>query len=269
VTTPSRRCRTGARSWLRHLVDDLVYGQRGDPLAVVRQLVNQQVATATDVNETLPASLAVIIADTLRLDHVAYLVLLDLHLPDKSGLDVNRLLAATTPTSRSSCSPCQKTTTRQSQRYATVPAGTSSKARPDSHRTRHRLGDGRRRRPRPRRRAGHGRARPAPRRDRVIAIPTIEPPRGRHLGADRPRPRQPDHRTPTRSHPENRSQPRVQRPRQAQRSPTDRRRSSSPTAADSGGRTSAGSTVTTTRTSTAVDSLASRGMRPAIQKGRC
>jgi signal transduction histidine kinase len=60
-----------ARSWLRHLVDDLVYGQRGDPLAVVRQLVNQQVATATDVNETLLASLAVIIADTLRLDHVA------------------------------------------------------------------------------------------------------------------------------------------------------------------------------------------------------
>jgi signal transduction histidine kinase len=60
-----------ARSWLRHLVDDLVYGQRGDPLAVVRQLVNQQVATATDVNETLLASLAMIIADTLRLDHVA------------------------------------------------------------------------------------------------------------------------------------------------------------------------------------------------------
>jgi DNA-binding NarL/FixJ family response regulator len=133
VTTPSRRCRNGARSWLRHLVDDLVYGQRGDPLAVVRQLVNQQVATATDVNETLPASLAVIIADTLRLDHVAYLVLLDLHLPDKSGLDVNRLLAATTPTSRSSCSPCQKTTTRQSQRYATVPAGTSSKGADPTH----------------------------------------------------------------------------------------------------------------------------------------
>ncbi|HKA67876.1 MAG TPA: histidine kinase [Actinomycetes bacterium] len=59
------------RSWLRHLVDDLVYGQRGDPLAVVRQLVNQQVATASDVNEALLASLAVIIADTLRLDHVA------------------------------------------------------------------------------------------------------------------------------------------------------------------------------------------------------
>ena len=60
-----------ARSWIRHLVDDLVYGQRDDPLAVVRQLVNQQVATATDVNETLLASLAVIIADALRLDHVA------------------------------------------------------------------------------------------------------------------------------------------------------------------------------------------------------
>ena len=60
-----------ARSRLRHLVDDLVYGQRGDPLAVVRQLVNQQVATATEVNETLLASLAVTIADALRLDHVA------------------------------------------------------------------------------------------------------------------------------------------------------------------------------------------------------
>lgn len=63
-----------ARSWIRHLVDDLVYGQRGDPLAVVRQLVNQQVATATDVNESLLASLAVIIADALRLDHVAIYV---------------------------------------------------------------------------------------------------------------------------------------------------------------------------------------------------
>src|SRR4029077_609601 len=58
-------------SWIRHLVDDLVYGQRGDPLAVVRQLVNQQVATATDVNETLLASLVVIIGDVLQLDHVA------------------------------------------------------------------------------------------------------------------------------------------------------------------------------------------------------
>ena len=60
-----------ARSWLRHLVDDLVYGQRGDPLAVVRQLVNQQVATATDVNETLLSSLSATIANALRLDHVA------------------------------------------------------------------------------------------------------------------------------------------------------------------------------------------------------
>jgi hypothetical protein len=34
-------------------------------------LVNQQVATATDVNETLLASLVVIIGDALRLDHVA------------------------------------------------------------------------------------------------------------------------------------------------------------------------------------------------------
>jgi hypothetical protein len=42
-----------ARSWIRHLVDDLVYGQRDDPLAVIRQLVNKQVASATDVNETL------------------------------------------------------------------------------------------------------------------------------------------------------------------------------------------------------------------------
>jgi signal transduction histidine kinase len=60
-----------ARSWIRHLVDDLVYGQRDDPLAVVQQLVNQQVATATDVNETLLASLVVSIAEALRLDHVA------------------------------------------------------------------------------------------------------------------------------------------------------------------------------------------------------
>lgn len=60
-----------ARSWLRHFVDDLVYGQRDDPLAVVRQLVSQQVATATDVNETLLLSLAVTIAEALRLDHVA------------------------------------------------------------------------------------------------------------------------------------------------------------------------------------------------------
>ena len=60
-----------ARSWVRHLVDDLVYGQRDDPLAVVRQLVNQQVATATDVNETLLVSLTATVADALRLDHVA------------------------------------------------------------------------------------------------------------------------------------------------------------------------------------------------------
>jgi len=60
-----------ARAWVRHVVDDLVYGRRDDPLAVVRQLVNEQVATASDVNETLLASLAVIIADALRLDHVA------------------------------------------------------------------------------------------------------------------------------------------------------------------------------------------------------
>jgi two-component system, NarL family, sensor kinase len=60
-----------ARAWIRHLVDGLVYGQRDDPLAIVRQLVNQQVATATYVNETLLASLAVIISETLRLDHVA------------------------------------------------------------------------------------------------------------------------------------------------------------------------------------------------------
>jgi signal transduction histidine kinase len=60
-----------ARSWLWHRVDELVYGKRGDPLAVVRELVNQQVATATDVNETLLGSLAVTIAGALRLDHVA------------------------------------------------------------------------------------------------------------------------------------------------------------------------------------------------------
>ncbi|HEY2983743.1 MAG TPA: ATP-binding protein [Jatrophihabitantaceae bacterium] len=60
-----------ARSRLRHFVDDLVYGKRGDPLAVVRQLVAQQVATATDVDERLLGSLADTIAEALRLDHVA------------------------------------------------------------------------------------------------------------------------------------------------------------------------------------------------------
>ena len=60
-----------ARAWVRHLVDDLVYGQRDDPLAVVRQLVNQQVASETDVNETLLVSLTATVAEALRLDHVA------------------------------------------------------------------------------------------------------------------------------------------------------------------------------------------------------
>jgi DNA-binding NarL/FixJ family response regulator len=117
------------------------------------------------------------------------LVLLDLHLPDKSGLEVNRSLAANYPNVK------VVVLTMSEDHHATVAAVRDGargyivkRRRPDSHRTRHRLGDGRRRRPRPRRRAGHGRARPAPRRDRVIAIPTIEPPRGRHLGADRPRP---------------------------------------------------------------------------------
>ena len=60
-----------ARSRLRHFVDDLVFGKRGDPLAVVRQLVGQQVATGTDVDERLLGSLAETIADALRVDHVA------------------------------------------------------------------------------------------------------------------------------------------------------------------------------------------------------
>jgi signal transduction histidine kinase len=60
-----------ARSRLRHFVDDLVYGKRDDPLAVVRQLVGQQVATGTDVDERLLGSLADTIAQALRLDHVA------------------------------------------------------------------------------------------------------------------------------------------------------------------------------------------------------
>ncbi len=60
-----------ARARVRHLVDDLVYGQRDDPLAVVRRLVNQQVASETDVNETMLASLTATVADALRLDHVA------------------------------------------------------------------------------------------------------------------------------------------------------------------------------------------------------
>jgi two-component system NarL family sensor kinase len=76
-----------ARSWLRHQVDGLVYGQRGDPLAVVRQLVNQQVTTATDVNETLLSSLAATIADALRLDHVA----IDLISPTNEAGDWTRV----------------------------------------------------------------------------------------------------------------------------------------------------------------------------------
>ena len=64
-----------ARAWLRHFVDDLVYGQRHDPLAVVRQLVGQQVTSGTDVDERLLASLSDTIAETLRLDHVAIDVL--------------------------------------------------------------------------------------------------------------------------------------------------------------------------------------------------
>jgi signal transduction histidine kinase len=60
-----------ARAWLRHFVDDLVYGKRDDPLAVVRQLVGQQVTTGTDVDERLLGSLADTIAEALRLDHVA------------------------------------------------------------------------------------------------------------------------------------------------------------------------------------------------------
>jgi signal transduction histidine kinase len=56
-------------------VDDLVYGQRDDPLAVVRQLVGQQIATGTDVDERLLSSLADTIATALRLDHVAIDVL--------------------------------------------------------------------------------------------------------------------------------------------------------------------------------------------------
>jgi two-component system NarL family sensor kinase len=60
-----------ARSRLRQIVDSLFYGQRGAPLTVVRQLVNQQVATAADVTDTLLPSLAATLASGLRLDHVA------------------------------------------------------------------------------------------------------------------------------------------------------------------------------------------------------
>jgi two-component system NarL family sensor kinase len=59
------------RSLLWRHVNDLVYGKRGDPLAVVRKLVNQQIAGGSEVNETLLASLAATIAEALRLDHVA------------------------------------------------------------------------------------------------------------------------------------------------------------------------------------------------------
>jgi hypothetical protein len=56
------------RARLRHFVDDLVYGQRDDPLAVVRQLVGQQIATETDVDERLLVSIAGTLAGALRLD---------------------------------------------------------------------------------------------------------------------------------------------------------------------------------------------------------
>jgi signal transduction histidine kinase len=64
-----------ARARLRHFVDDLVYGQRDDPLAIVRQLVSQQIATGTDVDTNLLRTLADTVGAVLRLDHVAIEVL--------------------------------------------------------------------------------------------------------------------------------------------------------------------------------------------------
>jgi two-component system NarL family sensor kinase len=64
-----------ARSRVRRFVDRLVYGQRHEPLEVVRQLVNQHVAAGADETATLLPSLAMTLANVLRLDHVA----IDLH----------------------------------------------------------------------------------------------------------------------------------------------------------------------------------------------
>jgi signal transduction histidine kinase len=58
-----------ARRWVRHLVDRVVYGQRDDPLALVRGVM-AEVTTTVDVAALLP-SLAATIAQAFRLDFVA------------------------------------------------------------------------------------------------------------------------------------------------------------------------------------------------------
>jgi two-component system, NarL family, sensor kinase len=56
------------RGRIRHLVDDVLYGERGDPLALVRGVM-QQVTTVADVDQLLP-TLAGTLATALRLQYV-------------------------------------------------------------------------------------------------------------------------------------------------------------------------------------------------------
>ena len=58
-----------ARRWIRHLIDRAVYGDRDDPLALVRDVM-AKFTTTVDVDALLP-SLATTVADAFRLDFVA------------------------------------------------------------------------------------------------------------------------------------------------------------------------------------------------------
>ena len=58
-----------ARRWIRHLIDRAVYGDRDDPLALVRDVM-AKFTTTVDVDALLP-SLAATVADAFRLDFVA------------------------------------------------------------------------------------------------------------------------------------------------------------------------------------------------------
>jgi signal transduction histidine kinase len=64
-----------ARRAITHVVDHVVYGTRDDPLALVRDVM-QQVTSSVDVDALLPA-LAETIAVSMRLEHVAIDVLID------------------------------------------------------------------------------------------------------------------------------------------------------------------------------------------------
>ena len=58
-----------ARRWVRHRIDRAVYGERDDPLGLVRDVM-VKVTTTVDIDALLP-SLAMTVADAFRLDFVA------------------------------------------------------------------------------------------------------------------------------------------------------------------------------------------------------